>query len=342
MKHFCECFAEYDKNAIELTIESQKYIPITAAMIGISQKRIASCGSSRSREVLTLDPQNAPLLNNHLEQLKDMFRQNPHFVDEARIIAAVINYVREGIFPSCNDPKLVEKFGTFITKQWCQPCSLTYRDEEGQHRIPVISIDTFIKAQLGVSRHHALVTAYLLNALASMNPPILRGTVQHMRENLDQGGADVWVTFMSLDTGKRWHVNSFCDELRDFCDENEKKILEDNYGVNAIANQVKKTDPAYFFYQRQAVGCPEPLLSACVNAESRKKCFETDGYLVRKSEQCPGKYVLECPGRKHYFSIEGQQLFLEEGHETKKRRFSSFPELLATFGLAKVQPDATK
>src|SRR3954471_23244808 len=51
-------------------------------------------------------------------------------------------------------------------------------------KIPLISIDDFVKVGIGLCRHHALATAYMIDCLLNEEKPLIQGTVQHIRGNL--------------------------------------------------------------------------------------------------------------------------------------------------------------
>lgn len=109
----------------------------------------------------------------------------------------------------------------------------------------VIPIDKFIESGLGVCRHHAMVASYFLDRLTKepQGAPLLEGVVQHMRDNVAQGGGHVWVTYLSKkEDRKRWHVDTLWKELADFSQPEGIERLQRLYGAEAIGNQILKTN----------------------------------------------------------------------------------------------------
>jgi hypothetical protein len=114
----------------------------------------------------------------------------------------------------------------------------------------MISIDDFIKANLGVCRHHALVTVYLLDRLLTETNPLIEGTVQHIRGNLDGSirGGHIWTTFIPKHTSgaslEKWHLDTYWDRLVNFADDEALKKLKRDYGIEMMDDQIRRTHKA--------------------------------------------------------------------------------------------------
>ncbi len=254
MNRFLKNFVAYDKNKNIIKLNHKEYVPLTAAVQDISKKAVASCGSSVNREIIVLDPDNSPILNKHYEELKNIlikFRKNlGRSLSEEEVLKQVRDYVRHHIFPSRNDPNLSKKVDKFIElKRRSKQTPKTDYEISPTHmaEVPIIPIDEFIKEGLGICRHHAIVTAYLLDRLTkeSKETRMLEGVVQHMRDNVpaDNGKlwGHIWVTFLSTKEKKRWHIDTLWREVIDFSSPKNIEYLKlRGYGENAINNQINK------------------------------------------------------------------------------------------------------
>lgn len=188
----------------------------------------ASCGSSDKREVALLDPNNSPLLTQHFQALSKQLLGKEQ--DEIFIVNTVLAYVRNAIFPTHSLPDLESQVAAFIDEKRhntsaAHTCILN-------SRIPVISIDEFIGKRIGVCRHHALVTAYLLDGLTkcistSTQKPFLSGNVKFIRGNVP-GGAHAWVNFVSKN--RKMHIDTLWNITADFSTAEGKSRLQEKYG----------------------------------------------------------------------------------------------------------------
>lgn len=244
MISFLQMFKDFKNEKLHLTIQNQTvaFTPLTAAVRDISTKPVASCGSSLGREILVLDPKNSPLLDAHYEKIKTRL-QNQINLSEKQILAHVMLYILDEIFPIKNDPKM-DKIDDFIRSLLLNP-PFTTKTHNGK-TITVAPIEEFVKVGLGFCRHHGIVLANILDRLTKEKKPILKGIVQHMRDNVPQTegkmGGHIWVTFISSEgEKKKWHIDSFWMELCDFSSQSGIDHLKKRYGNEAIENQILKS-----------------------------------------------------------------------------------------------------
>lgn len=251
MNLFLMWFPAYDRNSQKIKLNQKDYTPLTAAIQDISTKPVASCGSSERREIITLDPDHSPILNDHYEKLKNILQDSQKNLgrplSEEAILKHVRDYIRKEIFPSDKDLDLTD---SFIDRMRNDPRILKtlYIVGKGDHAlVPIIPIDEFIKEGVGVCRHHALVASYLLDRLTKEPEAsrMLDGVVQHMRDNVPAGNGKlsghIWVTFLSKKEKKRWHIDTLWNEIWEFSTPQAIAHLKmRGYGEEAINNQVRK------------------------------------------------------------------------------------------------------
>jgi hypothetical protein len=116
--------------------------------------------------------------------------------------------------------------------------------EDSGMQVPCIPIDRFISKGLGVCRHHAMVTAYILDGLTKQRPPYLSGTVQIIRDTMKSGNGHAWAAFVN--NTRKVHTDTLWRKIADFSDPVQRKILESYYGAEVIERQVQKVNNASF------------------------------------------------------------------------------------------------
>lgn len=307
MLSYLSGFTAYNPKTKQITIQGKAYTPVTGGTTQLSQKRLISCGSSTSREAVILDPENSPLLNAHFDKLfqKIQSKQQSSPLTEEQIIDEVIQYVRHDIFPSCTNRHLEQEVSRFIQDKWGSFPALYYKQIGGFKRqgyIPAIPIDEFIKANIGVCRHHGLVTGYLLDRLTRTpnQRPILQGVPQIIRDNIEHG-AHVWTTFMSAQ-GEKWHIDTLWPVKKEFSQpQGIQHLQNEGYGVVAIQNQIKRTQWA----QKLAVGGNEKkkvrknqldallIKDIHVNHANLALLIHPGDYIISPSNNKPHTYVLQ-------------------------------------------------
>ncbi|MCB1119548.1 MAG: hypothetical protein KDK65_06275 [Chlamydiia bacterium] len=230
-------------NGLETSL--QGYTVLSGNVRNFASTPIASCGSTASREILLLDPNDSPKLAAHYEHLQKQIGEE---TDTEVILKKVAQYIQKEIFPGTKVESLINR-----ARQTHQ--TTTHRDYPEQ-KIPLIPIDTFIENQVGVCRHHALVLAYLLDRLKQDGK--LDGTIHHIRDAV-QGGAHVWVNFIPRhkagESHAKWHLDSLWDVLENYATQLGYENLR-IYG-KARKNQISRTDPSAK-KMGQFTGLPRP------------------------------------------------------------------------------------
>lgn len=140
------------------------------------------------REVITVDPEDSPLLQKACTDLKRSL--------EKTILSKTLQFVQENLFERdcCTEENLrhlLQNFGN------------------GQPD-PDISLEVFLEEKTGVCRHIALTTTYLINHL--IKEGFLEGSTYLIREQTPLG-RHAWTLFLSKDAA--WHLDPYWGILED-------------------------------------------------------------------------------------------------------------------------------
>ncbi|MDN3506289.1 MAG: hypothetical protein P0S96_03570 [Simkaniaceae bacterium] len=157
------------------------------------------------REVILVDPNRAPLLNQATQTLLQK--------TEEEILKTVICYVQEELFDleNSNETELWDLIGK-------------------QESFPDVSLEIFLDAKTGVCRHYALTTTYLIQQL--INEGILKGEIFLIREEIPQG-RHAWTLFLSEHGA--WHLDAYWGVLENgktdagfskLCHKYSKRVME--------------------------------------------------------------------------------------------------------------------
>jgi hypothetical protein len=226
----------------DFVFKGKRYGLLKSSVTNISQKPYASCGSSSAREILVIDPENATLLNWHYKKLKQLLLQKHTGslagLSTEEILTIVKEYVQKNIFPSWNNPSIGAMTEELINEGKNNRENLIY-DNQGEPHL-VLNIEDFVRRGIGVCRHHALVTGYLLDHLCRDTgiPFAPLGIVQNIRDNIP-GGAHVWVTLLEKD--KKFHLDTLWNTLQEFgSEEKQAELVKKGYGDLSIQYQVAK------------------------------------------------------------------------------------------------------
>ena len=244
-----------------LEINGEIYMPVTGGTQNFSTSKLASCGSSLNREILVLNSTQSPELAMHYTQFRKLLHSGMTTFDVLHVLK---DYVRKQIFPSCllQNMSLVDAvilpsisldgdLESTVSRMVDQArkTHLTVTNTKNPSTlIPIMPLDDFVKSQIGLCRHHALTTAYLIDRLLSEKDPLIEGTVQHIRGNLDGpfNGAHSWDTLIPKQKGKaspeKWHLDTFWDELFNFAEDQTK--LRWLYGNKMAEDQMHRTKVA--------------------------------------------------------------------------------------------------
>lgn len=239
-----------DKGA--LIIQGSSYKILTGQITDFNQP-LVSMGSSPTREIIQFDPQKSPRINRHLAQIKlelDKKRMGRELSTKEALVY-IKDYIRKHIFPPGQDN--VDRVDAMCKQKLNEAGAVHVEYRESPFRrsstkIPVIPLEEFVEKGVGVCRHHGLLTCYLMDQLTKGNNPILNGTVQHMRDNIEDG-AHVWTVFIpkrkDVHTSREmWHLDTLWNVLGDYQKPEVREVLKKLYSDNAIDNQIKRTSDA--------------------------------------------------------------------------------------------------
>lgn len=139
------------------------------------------------REIIIVDPTSSPLLTQAKERI--LLKIDP-LASEEEILINTVHFVREELFDlmKCDETNVWK----FI---------IARSDEE---ELPEIPLDAFLKEKLGVCRHIALTTTYLLDALIEKEK--LKGELFFIREQTPFG-RHAW-TLLLTETAA-WHIDAY-------------------------------------------------------------------------------------------------------------------------------------
>lgn len=218
-------------------LANKEFDLVTSEVGDFTGRPLASVGSTKNREIVTLDPARCPKLSAYYQLLEqEVIRKSAEkgaLLNPEEMLLLIKDYVRFHIFPSCGQFDLVEKLDRFIAvKRPTQP-SVTLAVGG---TVPVFSIEEFIGGP-AVCRHHGLVASYLLDRLVKSQggKTVTAGRVMHMRSDLDTGGAHVWVNFI-CQSGK-YHLDTLWNVMKRFDQPAARMELDRSYGPKAMRLQ---------------------------------------------------------------------------------------------------------
>jgi hypothetical protein len=206
-----------------------------------SQKKIVCIGSSPlGREIISLDPENSPLLEEKYQKLLTYLHSEEPL---ASTLDTIANYIREEVFsPPVSTEKKLEQF----IQRWQRSSERTLEDftvSKEESLIPVIPLDDFIQARSGVCRHQALVSAYFLDRLQQETDLLPKGKVYHVRDVVavgSQEGGHAWNLYVPDDGSQVWHFDALWHVVKDCKDPDDLQFLYASYGKKAIAREMRR------------------------------------------------------------------------------------------------------
>jgi len=160
-----------------------------------------------SREVIIVDPNHAPLLE---EATQTLFQQV-----EKDILNNVISLIQEELFDLelSNEIELWELLGK-------------------QETFPEVSLEVFLDAKIGVCRHFALTASYLIEQL--IREGVLKGEVFLIREDTPFG-RHAWTLFLSEHSA--WHLDAYWGVLENGKTDAGFSKLCHKYGMRVMQKQ---------------------------------------------------------------------------------------------------------
>jgi hypothetical protein len=206
---------EYNSETKLFLINDKEFQPLTGELEHLSTKPVICVGSyPLGRELFYFDPTNSPLLEAHATTLISLIPENASTLHK---LDCVLDYIRATIFElkTCHEGA-VKKF---------------------IQRRKLISIEEFIQNKIGVCRHLAFVSTYLLDQLIEHH--LLSGKVHYIRDIIPQGG-HAWSLFIDF-TGKMWHLDPLWNVIQSLSDPAEFEILCDLYGQAAMERQLNRS-----------------------------------------------------------------------------------------------------
>lgn len=211
-------FVEYHSETKLFSINDKEFYPLTGQLEHLSTKPVICVGSyPLGRELFYFDPTNSPLLKEHAMRLIAQIPQNATTLE---ILTLVLDYIRTIIFEMelCHEPTVRR----FIAKR------------------RFLSIEEFIQNKIGICRHFAFVSTYLLDQL--LENKILSGNVHYIRDIISSpfaAGGHAWSLFLDSN-GTIWHLDPLWNVLQDLTDPVQLNFLYDLYGQDAIKRQLNR------------------------------------------------------------------------------------------------------
>jgi hypothetical protein len=205
----------------------------------ISQTPLVSIGSNpSSREILLLDPLNAPLLEEHYHELLEISAGR---TQESALLKESTRFIRERLFnPHLSSGEEVDAFvHTWISSQ--ERTREDFTEVQEGILVPVIPLEAFIQARVGTCTHHALTAAYFIDRL--MREGLLpQGTHHYIREEIhfrDLHGRHAWNLYLPDDHSALWHLDVQWGIIKNLKDPLDLISLYHIYG-DSIINQERE------------------------------------------------------------------------------------------------------
>lgn len=236
--------AEYEKSKNLFFYKSIPYLILTGTLENFSQYPIVCIGQNPAhREIIAYHPESSPILSEAYQKFITALPQEKKVIsskeDQQHLFTLLIQFIREELFISelCKDEHLL----VFI-ERWAHDRKHSISDftlNNGYQLLPIIPLDDFIEARVGVCRHFALVSTYLIDRLCKDG--YLSGKVFYVRDRIASklrvSGNHAWSIFVSSNQARAWHIDSFINTLFDLKDPKDFDSLCEIYGENAIINE---------------------------------------------------------------------------------------------------------
>lgn len=226
---------KYDNSTELLEIGGKKHQVVTAGFHHFADHThpLVSCGAV-GRELITLDPAQSSLLQSYRDRFKQQAQIYLKLHEQTKFTAHELS-----IF--------IVQFITMVLPQTdFESVIATYTGEASTLKIdsdPCIPLDAFLAAGKGVCRHHAFLTAYLLDAFIKQNPTLCNfsGVLQLMRDRTKDGDGHAWVTLIS-NTGQKISIDTLHHLVGDLNSPHFVQTLIELWGEAAVSNQISKAN----------------------------------------------------------------------------------------------------
>ncbi len=237
--------AEYEKSKNVFFCKNIPYRILTGALEDFSLYPVVSIGQNPShREIIAYHPDLSPKLSEAYKRfITASFPQKKTLNTSAELSELFLNlikFIREELFiiELCKDEHLL----TFIGR-WTHNKKLSISDftlNDSYHLLPIVPLDDFVEAGIGVCRHFALVSTYFIDRLCKDG--YLSGNVFYVRDKIASrlmiGASHAWSIFVSTDKAQNWHIDSYINTLCDLTDPKDFETLCEFYGESAIMNEM--------------------------------------------------------------------------------------------------------
>lgn len=232
----------YDPEEKTLDHQGETFYLMTSHTGHFSARPIVSIGiAPLSREIISLDPDNAPYLEQKYQELLSTLLWQ---ADSApKIFEMTAAFVRNELFspPLCNEDVLNTFLQTWIFSPERTREEFTITNEG--KLLAVIPLEDFVKARCGVCRHQAFVVGYFLDKmqneprLGTILPP---GKTFCVREEVavsNRPSTHAWNLFISQNRALVWHIDAMLGIVKDL--QAEEAALTHYYGKKAIDKEKK-------------------------------------------------------------------------------------------------------
>jgi hypothetical protein len=239
--------AEYEKAQNVFFYKHIAYRILTGGLEDFSLYPVVSIGQNPShREIIAYHPDHSKTLKEAYELFISTYLPQKTGLDSARELGNLFYYlnqfIRDEVFiiERCKEEHLLS-----LIQSWSFDTKRTVSDftlNESYRYLPIIPLDDFIEAGIGVCRHFALVTTYFIDRLCKEGH--LSGKVFHIRELTSKlmVGVHAWSIFISTDHLQIWHIDSYADKVGNLNDPQGFQSLCNDYGESAIINEKNRYD----------------------------------------------------------------------------------------------------
>lgn len=246
--HWLGFMVEYNAKKNQLEVNNKEYGIVSGQVTNFITRPLAYCGSSNSREIIILDPENSPRLNTCYETFKALIvgesKARGQKLSLDKILTLLMSFIRQDVY-EVHSRQLEQHVEDIFDEEVVAGNQVITRLDGS--RIPLISLETYLEKKKGVCRHLAFTAAYLLDRLQN-DPEVFldknRGVVRLARHHLTDRnnqiiGAHTWINFIS-DNGESWHFDPMWGILKDFEKKTNYNNLYRDYGLG-VTDAKEKT-----------------------------------------------------------------------------------------------------